>query len=510
MSRSQDLLGWLDRASDWLSPMVVKEVRQIVRGRDFMSSFGSCLFAGLLVAFFGAGDALTGEGTSGRWTFVSLMTCLTILGLAVVPLGAFSALRNERMEQTLELITLTALSPRRVVIGKLLAQGVKLATLFAAVGPFIAMSFLLGGVDFVTILIALLVLFVWSLWASAAGLFLSTLLKSRAMSGMVFAGVGIMALMMFGMSRPLFFVLSRGAFVTGAAFGVGPSSGQFWWTLAITTTACLMTMVNLVLLAENRLSLPTENRVTALRIGFFAQILLISGWFLTYINEPPGTESAAIALFGVVGGAHLAAVAMFTVTEDLIVPRRARLQMQRPSRWRWLLAMFGPGGGRGAAYVLAQMAVFLAAALLFDPPAMQLRWLVAICAYICLFTGVPTLAFRLARPGHPASLLLRAGLLLVLSLSLLLPDLIYYVLWQSDTLGFSYAARHLINPFRTLANWESVEKNGWLWIPTLFGLIGLTTYWLLIQMGIRMTAQPVTDVHPVAAAGEPGSAPALH
>ena len=155
MSRSEALLAWLDRASDWLSPIVVKEVRQIVRGREFMSSFGSCLFAGLLVAFFGAGDALTGEGTSGRWTFMSLMTCLTILGLAVVPLGAFSALRNERMEQTLELITLTALSPRRVVIGKLLAQGVKLATLFAAVAPFIAMSFLLGGVDFVTILIAL-------------------------------------------------------------------------------------------------------------------------------------------------------------------------------------------------------------------------------------------------------------------------------------------------------------------------------------------------------------------
>ena len=47
MSRLQALLAWLDRASDWLSPIVVKEVRQIVRGRDFMSSFGSCLFAGL-------------------------------------------------------------------------------------------------------------------------------------------------------------------------------------------------------------------------------------------------------------------------------------------------------------------------------------------------------------------------------------------------------------------------------------------------------------------------------
>src|SRR3970282_2044272 len=118
-------------------------------------------------------------------------SCLTVLGLAIVPLGAFSALRNERLEQTLELITLTALSPRRVVIGKLLAQGVKLATLFAAMAPFIAMSFLLGGIDFVTIQVSLLMLFVWSLWACALCLFLSTLLKSRAMSGLVFGAVGI-------------------------------------------------------------------------------------------------------------------------------------------------------------------------------------------------------------------------------------------------------------------------------------------------------------------------------
>ena len=100
-----------------------------------------------------------------------------------------------------------------------------------------------------------------------------------------------------------------------------------------------MTMANLVLLAENRLSLPTENRVTALRIGFFAQILLISGWFLTYINEPRARNRPRSQISA---WSNTAAVAMFTVTEDLIVPRRALLQMQRPSRWRWLLAVFGP------------------------------------------------------------------------------------------------------------------------------------------------------------------------
>jgi hypothetical protein len=117
VSWSRALLERLERASDRLSPIVVKEVRQLTRGREFHYSFNAALLVGLAVAFFGAADALTGNGTSGRWTFSALMGASALLGLVVVPLGAFNALRNERLEQTLELITLTALSPRRVVIG---------------------------------------------------------------------------------------------------------------------------------------------------------------------------------------------------------------------------------------------------------------------------------------------------------------------------------------------------------------------------------------------------------
>jgi hypothetical protein len=157
VSRPQAFLDWLEGASDRLSPIVVKEVRQLARGREFLYSFHVALLVGVAVAFFGAADALTGGGTSGRWTFAALTGALALLGFVVVPLGAFNALRNERLEQTLELITLTALSPRRVVIGKLLAQSVKLATFFAGLAPFVAMSFLLGGVDFATILVSLLV-----------------------------------------------------------------------------------------------------------------------------------------------------------------------------------------------------------------------------------------------------------------------------------------------------------------------------------------------------------------
>jgi hypothetical protein len=494
MSRSRALLDRLENASDWLSPIVVKEVRQAVRGREFHYSFAITLLVGLAVAFFGAADALSGNGTSGRWTFAALMGCLTLLGLAVVPLGAFSALRNERLEQTLELITLSALSPRRVVIGKLLAQGVKLATLFAGLAPFIAMSFLLGGIDFGTILVSLPILFMWSMWACAACLFLSSLLKTRAMSGVVFGGVGVVLflfLVVFGLPRLMFFLMSRGAFPGGmvVGFGVGPGS-QSWWELAIGTTICLATMGNLVLLAENRLSLPTEDRVTALRAGFFGQFLLILAWTLSFINEPSVVRSNAVQALGVFGGLHLALVAMFTVTEDLVVPRRVLLRMNAVSPWRRLLAMFGPGGGRGATYVLAQMALYVAAAWLLRPTWVGIRWFLAVCGYICFFTGVPAAVFRVVRPASAASFQLRAAVLAMLSMALILPDIVYYLLWQPTLFELRFAGRHLLNPIRTLANWRLVEANHGFAIPVLLGLIGLAAYLTLIGLGRRKTVQP--------------------
>jgi hypothetical protein len=482
VSSPGSVLAWLDDKSDWLSPIVVKEVRQVVRGREFQYSFAASLLAALAIAFFGAADALTGSGVSGAWTFGALMACLTLLGVIVVPLGAFNALRNERMEQTFDLITVTALSSRRIVIGKLLAQGVKLTTLFAAIAPFIAMSFLLGGIDFFTILISVLVLFLWSMWASAAFLFFSTLATSRAMSGLVFGAVVILLFFLLTLSRFTFFMARGGPFF-------GASRADVWWVLAMATTACLATMMNLVLLAENRLAGPAENTVTPLRAGFLAQFLLITAWILTFINEPSRVQADAIGALGAIGGVHLALVATFAVTEGLVVPRRVLIEMRRAPARAWLLAAFRPGGGRGAVYVLAQMALLLAVAALFRPPAEMLRWMLAICAYICFFTGVPTLFWRVARPAAEATLQVRVVILALLVAALVLPDVIYYVFWQPASFDLVFARRHLINPFRTLTNWRLVETYHWSSAPFAMGAAGVAAYLALINIGRRMTAR---------------------
>ena len=62
------------------------------------------------------------------------------------------------------------------------------------------------------------------MWACAACLFLSSLFKTRAMSGAVLGGVAIVMflfLVVFGLPRVLFLLLTRGAFAGGTVFGFG-------------------------------------------------------------------------------------------------------------------------------------------------------------------------------------------------------------------------------------------------------------------------------------------------
>src|SRR5688572_30764768 len=318
------ILARLDDWSDRLPAIVVKEVRQMVRGREFTYSFGLSLLAGLLVGLIAMGETIAASGTTGGQVFSALMFCLGVVGLIVVPLGAFSTLRNERADQTLDLITQTSLSPRNIVLGKLMTQWVKLLTLFAGVSPFIAMSFLLGGVDLQSILASLAVLFMWSMWVCAACLFLSSASQSRAMSAAVLVGLGIVALWVLGAGSSLLFVLVRG--------GLGvPSVAGYGWPLVISTVLCLVSMTNLILLAENRLALAIEDSSTALRVGFFVQYLLI----LTCITGPYYYGLAGystgdlIEILVALGGIHLAVTAIFAVTEDMVLSRRVFRRVQK-------------------------------------------------------------------------------------------------------------------------------------------------------------------------------------
>jgi hypothetical protein len=480
--------GWflrLERASDRLSPILVKEVRQFVRGRDFSYSFAISLVVGLGVAFFGAADAAGGSTTAGGWTFTALTTCLALLGFAIVPLGAFNTLRNERLEQTFDLIALTALTPRKIIVGKLLAQAVKLGTLFAGMAPFVATSFLLGGVDFVSICISLALVFTLSVWVCALCILMSAVPRTRAASGVVFAGLGIGLLLMFMVGRALLSsVLFTPFGAAGISVGLRAGTATLWWALAGVASACAVSLVNLVLLAENRLAAPTDDRSTALRAGFLLQFALALGWALSFINGSVPTRSGVLGMLGTYAAIHLGIVGAFTITEDMAPSRRVQMRLAATPRWRRWLVILRPGPQWGVVYIAVQMALLFPAVWALGAAGSRFRWLMALCGYVAVFTGLPTALVRAWRPATP-SWVLRVVILFVFAASLILPDVLYFVIWRPRAFTLEYSARHLLNAPRTLANWTTITMWGWDAIALLVAGLGLLSYMAVWTMRTR-------------------------
>src|SRR5690349_13670519 len=103
----------LDTASDWLSPILVKEARQSLKSLQFLVIFSLVLVCSWAWSFFPLDD-----GYSMLAGTVRLMGYFVILAfplLVVVPFLAFRSLAVEREDGTYELLTVTSLSPDQIV-----------------------------------------------------------------------------------------------------------------------------------------------------------------------------------------------------------------------------------------------------------------------------------------------------------------------------------------------------------------------------------------------------------
>ncbi len=107
---------WWLRGSELLNPILVKEVRQALKSRQFEVSFGLTLLAAVCwtlffvsvsvprIFFFPDGGTILLRG----YAFILLIPLLII-----IPFSAFRSLTSEVEESTFELLSITTLSPNR-------------------------------------------------------------------------------------------------------------------------------------------------------------------------------------------------------------------------------------------------------------------------------------------------------------------------------------------------------------------------------------------------------------
>ena len=71
--------------------------------------------------------------------------------VVVVPFSAFRSLSAERDENTYDLLRVSSLTPRQIITGKLASSIVQMGVYFSAVAPCLAFTYLLRGIDILTI-----------------------------------------------------------------------------------------------------------------------------------------------------------------------------------------------------------------------------------------------------------------------------------------------------------------------------------------------------------------------
>ncbi len=130
--------------TDFLNPIFVRDVRIMVRNRAILCCGG--LNLGLLCyTVLSRFPALVANQSNGRVLFSDILLTEYLFGLLFAPLWTVSSIiRDEIVE---ELFRLTPVTAKEYIRGKVQAAGLFLFMLYGIMFPFVAVAYLLRGVD---------------------------------------------------------------------------------------------------------------------------------------------------------------------------------------------------------------------------------------------------------------------------------------------------------------------------------------------------------------------------
>lgn len=149
----------------WLSPMIVRELRQGIQSGAFYWTFMGLQAAVFLhFFFFCMFYAHTEQGSGPQRTFEQVFWA--VFGVVVIfglPLRGLGSISGERSAHKMDLVLLTRLSATRIVVGKWLAHIAEVFLVVTAILPYVGLFYFIGGVD----VLASLVLVGWLCAVSA-------------------------------------------------------------------------------------------------------------------------------------------------------------------------------------------------------------------------------------------------------------------------------------------------------------------------------------------------------
>jgi hypothetical protein len=467
----------LERAGEWLNPLLVKECRQALKSRQFAITFTLVLVLCWLWSLFGiaqmgpmAGYRFDGPGMF-FWYYVILAGAL----LVIVPYSAFRSLVAEREDNTYELVAITTLKPRQIIGGKLGSAVVQMLVYFSAVAPCLAFTYLLRGIDMPTIVAMLCYMFLGSLGLSLCALLVATISKEKHWQIVISVVVIVGLVIMF-----IWGCLAAGETLEYQGFNF--QDADFWiGNLTFFTFYCTMFAL-LYLAAGAQLTFTAENRSTPLRVAMLVQFLCFAGWMGFFAFEE-GIDDV-LESFLATSVFYWAALGVLMSGESTELSTRVQRGLPKSFFGRMFLTWFNPGPGTGFMFavgnVIAGGVVALLAAyaleLNFSIPGGPVRttdrllgFFLISTSYLVIYLGIGNLLLRVLsrwiNVTLPGAVLLQ---IIMLTIGIGLPWLMRF--WIG-VYGEQYFLLHLSDPFWSSAiAVESSAASMYVWLVLLFVL----------------------------------------
>jgi hypothetical protein len=337
----------------WLSPMLVKELRQGLRTRGFVAAliiFQSIMLV-LMLGALGAqssvainGRPMTGMTTGFFWTLMLVQL------IVVTPARALGGLQLEVESRTLDLLMLTRLNAWRVVLGKWISLLVQATLLLVAMLPYLVVRYFTDNADVLADFGRCLAMLGLCGVLTAAGLWASGIAKILR--------VVIVILLVFG-AQALGVSFTARMFGTRSPFGSIGLGGVFSSPFAI-IDAVLLTAFFLVSAVRN-IAPPAENH------AFFVRMLPVILLVTAPLAQALGGHDIALQQL-MMGAVFLAFVLLF----ELAIARVPMAPHWRAWRRRGPVLQFVgraslPGWQSGLLWGVGAVALWALLALMLIP-----------------------------------------------------------------------------------------------------------------------------------------------
>jgi ABC-type transport system involved in multi-copper enzyme maturation permease subunit len=339
----------LERAGERLNPILVKEARQALKSKQFVVTFTLLLMCGWGWSLLGI--ALMSPGVyyapAGPSMLLGYYFVLAVPLLVVVPFAAFRSLASEREDGTYELLSITALSPRLIITGKLGSAILQMIVYYSALTPCIVFTYILRGVDIVSIGVVLFWTFLFSVGLSVVGLLFATATRSRNWQ-VLFSVVFLLALLFVGFLWSL-------AVVQILGYGGTPAYDEpdFWLGMAACLTGYVAAFVLFIQAAAAQIMFVSANRSTALRATMFVHQLLWVGWVMFFwIHYELDELFLVLMMFAAF---YWAIVGALMTGEAPQLSPRARRSLPQSFLGRAFLTWLNPGSGTGYAFAVSNL-----------------------------------------------------------------------------------------------------------------------------------------------------------